>query len=335
MTLSRVTRRQAISIGLTSIAGLSAWQFWLGSSQAKQMKTQIQQMPFIPPVSIRTASGMRVHGIQTAWISIKTAHYALHGLEAMRIPSILADTNWTQAKPVLSWILEHPEGLIIVDTGEQAEARNLETYMACADPASQFFITKNFHLQSSSEMELGSQLRLLGLEPNDVRYVIQTHLHFDHANGFQFVPKAKVLVAQAEILGHQQMPVGAVRCKYPSKLEFTPVDYTKGSFASFAAHQNITKNGDVLLVPTPGHSYGHQSVVLQDLERDYVFAGDVTFDEAQLEQRIIGGISNDVPATRDSLEKMRRYIQEKPVVYLPSHDPESLNRFAKASTSRF
>ncbi len=335
MTSPRVNRRQAIGIGLTSIAGLSAWQFWLGSSQAQQIKTQIQQMPFVPSVTIQTASGIRVHGIQTAWITIKTAHYALRGLEAMRIPSILADTNWTQPKPVLSWILEHPEGLIIIDTGEQTEARDLETYMACADPASQFFITKNFHLQSIQKMELGSQLRLLGLEPKDVRYVIQTHLHFDHANGFKFVPKAKVLVARAEILGHQQMPVGAVRCKYPSNLEFTAVDYSKGSFASFMQHQSITKSGDVLLIPTPGHSYGHQSVVLQDLNRDYVFAGDVTFDEVQLEQRVIGGISHDLSMTKDSPEKMRRYVQEKPVVYLPSHDPESLKRFAKASTSRF
>jgi N-acyl homoserine lactone hydrolase len=131
------------------------------------------------------------------------------------------------------------------------------------------------------------------------------------------------------------MPVGAVRCKYPSNLEFTVVDYTRGSFATFTQHNRLTKAEDVLLIPTPGHSYGHQSIILRDLERDYFFAGDVTFDAVQLEQRTIGGISNDVLLTRDSLERVRKFVQEKPVVYLPSHDPEALLRFSKASTTRF
>jgi N-acyl homoserine lactone hydrolase len=320
---------------MVGLFGLGAWQAWLGQYQAQQSVEAIKTMPFVAPVSSKTASGMRIHGIQTAWVSIKTAHYALRGPEALRFPSILADTTWTAAKPVLSWIIEHPEGLIVIDSGEQAGVRDLKSYMACADPVNQFIVVNNFRLQSSQEMELGAQLRWLGLEPNDVRFVVQSHLHFDHADGFAFVPKAKVLVARSELLGQEKVPVGAIRCKYPSQMEFTAIDYQKGAFASFAQHQTLTKAGDVLLLPTPGHSYGHQSVILRDLAHDYCFAGDVTFDEGQLKQRTIGGISHDVATARDSLERVRRYVQDNPVVYLPSHDPASLQRFASATISSF
>jgi N-acyl homoserine lactone hydrolase len=326
------SRRRILAAGVLGMTGFGAWHNWSGRVGANQISQDVARMPFVPPVSLRTASGMRVHGIQTAWVSIKTTHYALRGLEALRFASIFADTNWTEPKPVLSWILEHPEGIIVIDCGERAAARNLETYMACADAGNQVFIVNNFRLHSTPDMELGAQLRLLGLEPNDVRQVVQTHLHFDHADGFGFVPKAKVLVARAELEGHAQAPVGAVGCQYPSNLTLTAVDYNQGSFANFDQHQRLTKSGDVVLLPTPGHSYGHQSVLLRDLRRDYLFAGDVTFDAGQLQNRVIGGISHDLAKARNSLEQVRRYATEQPVVYLPSHDPESLRRFANATT---
>jgi hypothetical protein len=61
-----ISLRQAIGTGLSGLVGLSAWQFWLGSNNAQNVKTQIQQMPFVPPISIRTASGMRVLG-RNSW----------------------------------------------------------------------------------------------------------------------------------------------------------------------------------------------------------------------------------------------------------------------------
>jgi glyoxylase-like metal-dependent hydrolase (beta-lactamase superfamily II) len=329
-----MNRRRVIGLGLGGLLGLGGWYAWAGANGVAETERALEPLPFVPPVSVRTDSGMRVHGIQTAWVAIKTAHYALTGPEALRLPSILADTRWTQPKPVLSWILEHPEGIIVVDSGEQAGVRDLNTYMACADPANRFIITRNFRLQSLPEMELGAQLRSLGLEARDVRCVVQTHLHFDHADGFGFVPKARVLVSRAELEGHNQMPVGAVRCKYPASLEFTAVDHGAPAFASFAGHYPLTRAGDVLIVPTPGHSYGHQSVVLRDTRRDYLFAGDVTFDAGQLQQRVVGGISNDVPQARASLERVRAYVRGQPVLYLPSHDPASLERLKSATVTR-
>lgn len=326
-------RRQILGVG--GLARLSLWQNTMGRNATRAATKQTQKMPYIPPVSVTTASGIRIHGVQTAWIAIKTAHYALCSPEALRFFLILTDAHWTEAKPVLSWIIEHPEGLIVIDSGERAAARDLERYFSCVDPVNRFILTRNFRVHSTPQMELGSQLERLNLSPREVRYVVQTHLHFDHADGFAAVPKAKVLVARAEIKGHARMPLGAVSCTRPPNLEFVPVDYRSGSYASFGAHHPLTRAGDVLLVPTHGHSYGHQSVVLRDLHHDYLFAGDVTFDEGQLERRTLGGISHDLNLARDSLERTRKFVQSQKVVYLPSHDPDSLERLAQTQETRF
>jgi N-acyl homoserine lactone hydrolase len=315
------------------IASGGTWAIF-GSNNASTTTRTILEMKPQAPVSITTASGLRIHGLQSGWIAIKQSHYQLTGPEALRIASILGDTRWTQPLPMLSWVIEHPEGLIVIDTGERAGANDLETHVACADPISRTFLSKNFRINVQPEMELGPQLRKLGLEPNDVRWVVQTHLHFDHANGFAFIPKAEVLISRAELEGQRAAPVGAISCLYPSNFNPQALDYHPVEFGPFAQHSALTKAGDVLIVPTPGHSYGHQSVLLLDNDRSYLLAGDVVFDERQLQERELAGIVNNIGRSRASLETVREYVSKNPTVLLPSHDPASLARLASQQITK-
>ena len=319
------TRRNALGLSLGMISSGGSWSF-IGSSNARQAARVTVEMKPQPSVTVTTACGQRVHGLQTGWISIKRNHYRLSGPEALRIPSILTDLNWTEPKPILSWVIEHPEGLIVVDTGERAGANDLNSYVTCADLINRSVITGNFRVHVLPEMELGPQLRKLGLEPRDVRWVVQTHLHFDHANGFGDVPKAEVLIARAELEGQWAVPVGALSCLYPRDFNPQALDYKVSAFESFPQHYPLTRAGDVLIVPTPGHSYGHQSVLLRDTNRSYLFAGDVVFDEGQLQRREIAGIVHNVSESRSSLEAVRTYAERHPTLVLPSHDPASLRR---------
>ena len=319
------TRRNALGLTFGLIASGGTWSL-IGSSNAQQAARVTLEMPPQAPVSITTSSGLRVHGLQTGWISLKQNHYRLSGPEALRLMSIAADLNWTRPLPMLSWVIEHPEGLIVIDTGERAGANDLDTYVACADPINRAVITQNFRVGVLLEMELGSQLEKLGLEPGDVRWVVQTHLHFDHANGFGDVPKARVLIARAELEGQRAAPAGALSCLYPRDFDPRALDYQSGAFENFAQHYPLTRAGDVLIVPTPGHSYGHQSVLLLDTKHSYLFAGDVVFSEGQLQRRETAGIVHDVPQSRASLETVRAYTERHPTIVLPSHDPASLRR---------
>ena len=87
-----------------------------------------------------------------------------------------------------------------------------------------------------------------------------------------------------------------------------------------------------MIVPTPGHALGHQSVLLNDGEKVYFFAGDTSFDEAQLKQGIVAGICEAPSQAADSLARIREHCQQQPTIYLPSHDPQSVERLQEQAT---
>lgn len=222
----------------------------------------------------------------------------------------------------------------MVDTGERNLAQELNRYLACADPVTRLFIRRNFSFEIEADAELGAQLSRLGLSARDVRWVVLTHLHFDHADGLGFFPGAEIVVSRREYDGQRRAPQGAVSCLWPQGLNPSLIDYTSGAYGGFPNHHALTRARDVLLMPTPGHSYGHQSVVIKDHDLTYFLAGDVVFDEGQLQQREVAGIVQDVPASRASLELARRFVIEHSTVFLPSHDPASLRRLADRQVTR-
>jgi hypothetical protein len=61
---------------------------------------------------------MRVHAIQTGTVAVKSRQREGKGRGPARLVSTLIDRNWTDPLPIFAWLIEHPEGLIVVDTGE-------------------------------------------------------------------------------------------------------------------------------------------------------------------------------------------------------------------------
>ena len=275
---------------------------------------------------------MRIHAVQTGTVQVKSAHRTLRGPEALRFPSILLDPTYTEPLPIYAWVIEHPEGLILVDTGESAATATLD-YFAC-DPvwASLQRWVRFIRFQVPPELEIGPQLRRLGLSPDDVRWVIMTHLHTDHGGGLSYFPKADILVGRQEYEGHRQRPLGAIPCRWPTW--FTPhlIDYPHSPPWPFPGAYRLTQAGDVHIVPTPGHSYGHQSVILQTHDVAYFFAGDTSFSEEQLRAKGLAGIVHDPRQARQTLQHINDYVELTPTVYLPSHDPEAGRRLAERRT---
>jgi glyoxylase-like metal-dependent hydrolase (beta-lactamase superfamily II) len=279
----------------------------------------------VPPVSVTTRSGVRIHGIQTGFVAIKTAHARLQGFAPLRLLSIIADPRWTALLPILAWVIEHPEGLIVIDTGELAAATDIDSYMA-SDPANRWFFKRNLPLFVTRAEELATQMRGLGLEPAAVRTVIMTHLHGDHAGGLGFFPNAEFLIARDEYLGHRQRPMGAVASLWPAGFAPHLIDYSGPALDPFPATFPVTNAGDLIIVPTPGHSYGHQSVILRDGERSYFFAGDLAFSDTLLREQGLQGIAQDLRKARETLQRTLAFTRRMPTIFLPTHDPQALTR---------
>ena len=61
---------------------------------------------------------MNIHAIRTGWVRIKTAQVEGRGRGVARQLAIFTDAEWTQWLPTYAWAIDHPEGVIVVDTGQ-------------------------------------------------------------------------------------------------------------------------------------------------------------------------------------------------------------------------
>jgi glyoxylase-like metal-dependent hydrolase (beta-lactamase superfamily II) len=270
---------------------------------------------------------MDIHAIQTGVVRIKADWVQGKGHGLARNIRAIADSTWTDPLPIYAWVIEHPEGLIVIDTGETARAAQ-PGYFPWWQPAFRFAVRETL----TPDQEIGPQLQRLGLSPRDVRWVIMTHMHTDHAGGLRHFPGASILVARTEYqqaLGLRGEVRGYIPQHWPSWFAPTLIDFLPQAVGPFPASFPLTQAGDVILVPTAGHSAGHLAVLLREPAQTIAFAGDLSYSQDLFLRQAIDGVSANEAQARQSLQRMLAYAQANPTVYLPSHDPESAQRLAQ------
>jgi glyoxylase-like metal-dependent hydrolase (beta-lactamase superfamily II) len=176
---------------------------------------------------------------------------------------------------------------------------------------------------------VGPQLLKLGIRPDDVRTVIITHLHTDHAGGLHHFPKSEIVVSDEELRLASGF-AGRLRGYLPNRLPdwFAPrsINFVPEPFGPFDRSQRVTSDGKVVIVPTPGHTPGHVSVIVADGGVCHFLAGDTTYTQQALIEGRVDGVSPSEEVSLRTMQTIMRLAQEHPTVYLPSHDPESANR---------
>jgi hypothetical protein len=136
---------------------------------------------------------MKVHAIQTGTVAVKERQRSGTGPGPLRLPVTLADRDWTEPLPIYAWVIEHPEGVIVVDTGETARVTT-PGYLPRWHPYYRLGVKE----WVEPEQEIGPQLRGIGIGPDDVRWLLMTHLHTDHAGGLGHFQGAEILVTRPE-----------------------------------------------------------------------------------------------------------------------------------------
>jgi glyoxylase-like metal-dependent hydrolase (beta-lactamase superfamily II) len=101
------------------------------------------------------------------------------------------------------------------------------------------------------------------------------------------------------------------------------VDYLPEPIGPFEQSFPLTKDGRVRLVPTPGHTMGHQSIIVQADDLIYFIAGEVSFTETELFSNRVGGVTHSEKAALETRQKIRDWATTQAIVYLPSHDTDS------------
>lgn len=172
-------------------------------------------------------------------------------------------------------LVEHPGGLILVDTGIGGKE---------SDRAKKIFEIDNVGETGMTWLE--DAIVKAGHAPRDIKFVVNTHLHFDHAGGNtclegdELIPafeNATYVVQRAELRFAEGTD------------ERTAIAYPKKNFDPIRRHrmwQTVEGETELLpgirLIPTPGHVPHHQSVLVSDGGEQVCFLGDVMPTAAHL-----------------------------------------------------
>jgi N-acyl homoserine lactone hydrolase len=201
--------------------------------------------------------------------------------------------------PRVIWIVRGPTTVVV------------DTSVAPGTRASEFI---GEVLERTPDQEPANALRLAGLDPRDVEYVVLTHLHWDHAGNCDLFPEASVLVQDAE-LRYAIAPGRFFRKAFlaPSSGWGTP-PYLVPNLQTVDGEQELLPG--LRLVRAPGHTPGSQALVVDTAHGSFAIAGDAICTYANIDQDLPPGYHVDVDASMDSLDALRTSADH----LLPSHD---------------
>ncbi|MGW6059280.1 N-acyl homoserine lactonase family protein [Streptomyces sp. NPDC055189] len=158
-------------------------------------------------------------------------------------PAAEAGTARPRAEPVFGYLVRRPEGLILFDTG-----------IGAVDPA-----TESHYRPRRRPLEYA--LAASGITPADISMVVNCHLHFDHCGGNPLLSGTPIVVQATELATARRG------------------DYTIDDLVDFpgADYEELTGETElwpgVWIIPTPGHTEGHQSLVVQQDDGTAILAG--------------------------------------------------------------
>jgi N-acyl homoserine lactone hydrolase len=270
---------------------------------------------------------INIHAVQTGIVEIKTAHRIRKPGGLIRV---FTDSRWTEWLPIYTWVIDHPEGIIVVDAGETSKSSDPNYY-----PHWHPYYRGSLRMNVRAEDEIGPQLTNMGITQEDIKTLVLTHFHTDHAGGLHHFPDTEILVSGTDhrlASGFGGKLRGYLPNRWPEWFSPKPVAFEPERFGPFEQSYKVTQAGDVLIVPTPGHTPGHISVVVNTEDVTFFLAGDTSYSQSLLIRRIPDGVSPRASVAIDTMDRILRLADSRPLVYLPTHDPESVDRLAEKRT---
>jgi len=225
--------------------------------------------------------------------------------------------------PYQAFLVEHPSaGRILIDTGFHPSV--------AVDPKENLgrVGARVFAPEMEASDAIPAQLRARGIEPAEIKTILMTHLHGDHASGISEFPGAMFLISQQEwdeasTVSRPWMH-GYVRRHFDHAFDFRTVDFGGSgidSFATFGRGVDVFGDGSVRLVFTPGHTLGHMSVILRLKEREALVAGDAIYTRRTLDTGHKPYLMEDEHLFERSVREIQIYARETPdALIIPGHD---------------
>jgi N-acyl homoserine lactone hydrolase len=238
---------------------------------------------------------MRVHAFTCGWLTGEMSGF-------------VAGTTGRIRVPVPVFLIEHPKGTVVFDTGMHPAAGT--------DPAGRLgHLSKLFDVELDSSGHVTSKLASAGVDPTRACRVVLSHLHFDHAGGLELLPNARLVVQKTEWEAGADAELSA-RCGFDAK------DYRLGHDVELVdGEHDVFGDGRVVCLPTHGHTPGHQSLRLRlDNGRDVVLCADACYLKRNLDELALPSVVFSRRRMTESLQRLSA-LRESGSTMVYGHDP--------------
>lgn len=149
----------------------------------------------------------------------------------------------------------------------------------------------------------------LGYKPEQISKILITHKHADHTGELKSFPNAKIYVNEEECDAAELRNI-------PNLI---PVKFTDGAYYNFPESQKITEG--VYYIKAKGHTKGNSIIIAENDGLFYMMHGDVTYTDEALYANKLSVVHEDKAAARQTLDRVREFVQHHPTVYMGTHTP--------------
>ena len=216
--------------------------------------------------------------------------------------------------PVFSLYIDHPDGKMLIDTG--FEKGWVERKLPFEKPT------------QTEDQLIVNQLAKVGVKPEDIDIVVNSHLHFDHCSNNKLFPQARFIFSKSE-LRHAYVPDPWERLGYDPDLVVMPG--MKMELLELGTFEYEVLSG-ITLIETPGHSNGHLSAIIHPGgdTPPLVFPFDVAYTRHNLEDRVLMGLHTDPAELLDSMNRIENIARRIGGKIFFSHDPDEFSTYTLA-----
>ena len=191
--------------------------------------------------------------------------------------------------PVPAYLIDHPKGRALFDTGMGVRYRR---ELANALPPDKF------GLQWFEGQEIAARLKAIDVDPASIDWIVNSHFHIDHCGGNATIPNATVIVQSKELAAAQASKTAGL---------YEAIDYNVGQpIKAIDGEHDLFGDGSVRIVPTYGHTPGHQSAIVKLPKGDVMLAADCCYTERNLDAMRLPGATVDPEAGMKTLERLAR-----------------------------
>lgn len=237
-----------------------------------------------------------------------SVHAMTCGWMTMDFGSMLEGETGKIRIPVPSFLIRHPRGLVLYDTG-------LHKSMQSAPDDRLGVLAPMFDIHYEAHEDVASRLAALGVDVDDITWLVNSHLHFDHCGGNDAIPNAPIVVQKQELAAAKDPDIAG-------RIGFFNQDWDHGhDFVLADGEYDIFGDGSVVCIPTPGHTPGHQSLQVTSDEGVVVLTGDACYLRKTIEDMHLPALAFSREQMLDSLKRLKQ-LEQRGARLIYGHDPE-------------